>query len=205
MRRRPPPVPPKLDRTDRAVGSEATTIIIICEGKTEERLLKALRNHWRVPKVYVHVEGGHGDPRDVVRVASGRLRQEPAGRVEVWAVFDRDEHYHWQSAIDRARALGIELAISNPCIELWALLLHRDQTAYIDRHEAQRVLKTLHSGYDHARNPYLDVRLVLDTLDAAERRCAQLRELALADGDPHRNPSSSFGDLVSRIRVRAAA
>lgn len=151
MRRRPPPTVPKLRRTIGTIVPEPS-VLALCEGNTEARLLEQLRAHWRIPGLRVRVEGSLGDPRNVVRVARDRRHGDTGHHVEVWVVFDRDEHPHWSSAIDRARALGVGLAISNPCFELWALLLHREQTAHIHRHAAQRALKRLHRGYDHARS-----------------------------------------------------
>ncbi len=200
MSRRPPPTPPKLQRALATVTFARPPMIVVCEGKTEEQLLNALKGRWRITKLKVQVKGSQGDPRNVVRVAGDRVRADARHGVEVWAVFDRDEHAHWSGAIDQARALGIDLAISNPCFELWAILLHRDHTAHIHRHEAQRRLKRLHKGYDHARSPYLDVDVVLGALELAEQRCALLSRTAVANGDPHGNPSSTFSTLVSRIR-----
>lgn len=204
MRHRPPPTAPKIQRPGSTIYLEPPALVIICEGKTEAMLLDGLRKRWRISKRSVHIEGGHGDPSNVIHVTIDRM-QRGDRHIEACSVFDRDDHHHWTSAIDRARALGITLAVSNPCIELWGILLHRDQTAHIHRHDAQRRLKSLHPGYDHARNPYLDLGVVLSALGDAERRCSQLRELALANGDPHGNPSSSFSEVVSRIRARAKA
>ena len=39
---------------------------------------------------------------------------------QVWCVFDIDEHRLIPEAKQQAVANGIELAISNPCFELWA-------------------------------------------------------------------------------------
>ncbi len=176
-------------------------LVAVCEGKTEAALLEGLRKRWKIGRRSVHVEGEHGDPSNVVQVTLDKM-QRGDRHIEAWAVFDRDEHHHWSSAIDRARAVGIRLAISNPCFELWAILLHRDQTAHIHRHEAQRLLKKLHAGYDHARNPHLSLDVVLGALDVADRRCSELSRIASANDDPHRNPSTSFGELVRSLRAR---
>ena len=69
----------------------------------------------------------------------------------------------------------IHLAISNPCIELWFLLHFEDQTAYIERRQAQSLAKeqlgcgkrldddalgALEEGFEEAkkRARYLDVK-----------------------------------------------
>ena len=87
-------------------------LVAVCEGKTEAALLEGLRKRWKIGRRSMHVEGAHGDPSNVVQVTLDKL-QRGDRHIEAWAVFDRDEHHHWSSAIDRARAVGIRLAISN--------------------------------------------------------------------------------------------
>jgi hypothetical protein len=62
------------------------------------------------------------------RERDGNLRYD-----HVWCVFDVDEHPHIPDAKQQARDNGIELAISNPCFELWLLLHFQDQRSCIDR------------------------------------------------------------------------
>lgn len=52
---------------------------------------------------------------------------------EVWCVFDIDDHPKIADARQQARDNGIDLAISNPCFELWVLLHFQDQRAHISR------------------------------------------------------------------------
>ena len=53
-------------------------------------------------------------------------------------MFDIDLHPNVPTAIHNARQSGIEVAVSNPCIELWLVLHVEDQTAYINRRNVQR-------------------------------------------------------------------
>lgn len=195
-RRRPPP----LQRSTASVTTRPA-IAVFCEGGTERAVLEAMRVHWRIAELRTSIVGG--DPSHVVELARRTQRSYRPDELEVWVVFDRDEHPHWSSAIDRALQCRIRLAISNPCIELWGLLLHRDQTAHLSRDQAQRELKRLHKGYDHTRSPYLDPAIALQYLDDAERRARRLCERAHADGDPWRNPITTFSELVATLRERA--
>lgn len=206
MARRPPPGAPSLGRAA-ATRNLRPALLAVCEGATEERCLGNLRARWRVPSLRVQVVCARGDPSEVVRKArtlwedSGRKHHRP----EVWVAFDRDEHHHWAAALDQARALGFRLAVSNPCFELWGLLLHRDQTAPIDRDEAQRALAEVHPGYDHTRSPYLDLETTVAGMDEAHGRAENLRRRAEETGDPNGNPTTSFDRLVQRIREIAVA
>jgi hypothetical protein len=181
-------------------------LVIVCEGQTEEKLLKDLRGRWRIAAVTVKIVAEGAAPSSVVKKAI-ELRDEHRGRyrdtpVEVWVVFDRDEHPCWSRALDQARAHKFKLAVSNPCVELWGLLLHRNHSAYIERHVAQRLLSTLHAAYHHEKNPYFNADLVEENLDAAVRREAVLRRRAEDAGDILQNPMTMLSELIETLRRR---
>ena len=167
-------------------------LVVVCEGGTEERIVKALRSRWRIAAVRVEVLPNRGVPSTVVKIA----KKERRTSTEVWVCFDRDEHPCWSSAIDTARACELRLAVSNPCVELFGLLLHGDQRAHIDRHAAQSELKKLHPGYDHHRSPFFDV----DTVDERWRDALRRADECVRDAeDDLQNPSTSFPRLVERL------
>lgn len=194
MARRPPPGAPALGRSV-ATRDPARRVAIFCEGATEEHILDTLRRAWRLAAVSVEIVGQRGDPSAVVAEAARRRRDLKGATIVV--AFDRDEHDHWDSAVDRARQLGFVLAVSNPCVELWAILLHRDHTAPLDRHAAQRALRELDPTYDHARHPYVDETLVRDRHPEANRRAASLDGRAHDGGDPRGNPTTTFGLAIT--------
>lgn len=201
MALRPPPGAPALTRTT-ATENPAKPVAIFCEGATEESCLKGLRGRWRVPAVTVRVVGQVGVPKTVVESAKAYVSGlgPRAARPTVVVVFDRDDHPSWKAAMEMARALGYVRAVSNPCIELWGLLLHREQSANIHRHDAQRALAELHRGYHHERSPYFDIDLVLEGMEAAEGRALALDGRAEAAGDPFTNPTTSFSRAIATFR-----
>jgi RloB-like protein len=105
--------------------------LIVCEGTvTEPRYFKDVQ-HTERSVIDLRIEPG-GKPKTLVERATG-LKREANGKArklkddnqkyeEVWCVFDIDEHPLIREAKDQAKANRIELAISNPCFELWALL-----------------------------------------------------------------------------------
>ena len=121
-------------------------ILLFVEGKrTEEDYLV----HWhRVHRrqVNVHIDPFRGGPRQLIdRAAQAKRRSEREARRregraydEVWCMFDIDEHPSLHEVRTMAADNGINLAVSSPCLELWFLLHYADQTAHIDRHDAQR-------------------------------------------------------------------
>lgn len=95
--------------------------------------------------------------------------------------------------------MGLELAISNPCVELFGILLHEVREAWIHRDDAQRRLREVHPGYDHEGSAVLDVRLVQRGLDDARGRAARLNQLAVAAGDPLRNPTTGVPRAIDAL------
>jgi hypothetical protein len=66
----------------------------------------------------------------------------------VWCVVDTDS-FDIQAAQTAAERLGVDLAISEPCFELWLLLHFTGHTAHVDNGTAAcRLLKKHLPGYD---------------------------------------------------------
>lgn len=123
------------------------------------------------------------------------------GRVhdEIWCVFDIDEHPYVPQAVDKAYANGINLAVSNPCIELWFILHFEDQTAHLERGAAQNRSRDL-LGCDKTLTRDAHDLLVAGFAGAKER-AQHLDTKHHGDGSPPRsNPSSNMWQLVDRIR-----
>ena len=116
--RRPPQLQPRL------------RILVVCEGSvTEPEYFFAFRDWVRNPRVQITLPKTRGTPFTLVQLAL-RLKQEAARRAraesdenlhfdEVWCVYDVDDHPKLNDARQLAEANHIQLAISNPCFELW--------------------------------------------------------------------------------------
>jgi hypothetical protein len=195
-----------------AVRPNRRELLIFAEGEvTEEDYLKYWHRRFR-GHVNVEIHEFHGTPLALVqRAAEAKARNEKAERKgrgrahdEVWCVFDVDEHPRLERASELAAASDINLAISNPCIELWFLLHFADQTAYIDSRAAQREAKAyLKCGKD------LDDR-ALDSLAEnfalARERAQRLDEKHRDDGTPTPgNPSSGAWRVVDSITSARAS
>ena len=130
-------------------------ILIVCEGtETEPSYFMALRNREK-SLIDLEIEPG-GVPKTLVekaaalkRSANKAAKRDPNLRYDhVWCVFDIDEHPNVGEAVQQARDNGIELAISNPCFELWILLHFEDQTAHIERRALHRACVRHLPGYE---------------------------------------------------------
>ena len=158
-------------------------------------------------RVNVRLDPEPGVPLDLVKRAvkakekSDREAKRRQGRAydQTWRVFDRDDHPHFAEACDLARSNGIQLALSNPCIELWLVLHFEDQTAHVDRHTIQRRATALTKCEKVLSGTALNN--LADAHDEATRRVKDLDKKHQGDGSPpFSNPSSGVWRLVHQIR-----
>lgn len=104
------------------------TILIVCEGQTEELYFKS----FEVLGVRVDAVNLGGQSK-LKLVEQTELIQNEERRDEVWCVFDMDvkrgaaEFSDFDNAIERAKILGYKVAYSNDAFELW-FYLHFEYT-----------------------------------------------------------------------------
>ena len=162
-------------RRRRSFRKPLARFLIVCEGKvTEPVYFDDIR---RMERGIIELEIVPGSvPKDVVERAvdmkkqserDAKRRQDENLRYDsVWCVFDIDEHPFVPEAKQQAHANAINLAVSNPCFELWFLLHFQDQTAHIDRHKVQHMCRQHMPGYQ--KEPPCDV-LRPHQVEATER------------------------------------
>jgi hypothetical protein len=189
-----------------AARPQRRELLLFVEGEvTEEVYLKDWHRRFR-GSVNVEIHEFHGTPMALVERAvaakAAEAKQATRGRGrahdEVWCVFDIDEHPLVPEARELAAAEGIRLAISNPCIELWFLLHFDDQSAYIERHDAQRAA---------AEHLHCDKKLTREALDALAKNFEEAKKRAVGLEEKHRldatpapgNPSSGAWRVVDAI------
>lgn len=183
------------------------TILVLCEGTvTEREYLDGFKTWCRNPRVRVEYGPSGATPRTLVREAKARKRaaEDEASRErddnlaydEVWCVFDVDEHPEIGDARQMARDNGIELAVSNPCFELWLLLHLRGSPGAQHRDHVRRMLEKLLPGYDK----HVDFTALAAGYSEASGTARKLDEHAIADGEDGRNPTSGVYRLTESIR-----
>lgn len=182
-------------------------MLVVCEGSvTERQYINAFRLAHGASTVRIRVEAPGGDPRALVQRAI-ELRDQAAERAvrerdeniafdEVWCVFDVDQHARLQEARGIAEEAGIQLAVSNPCFELWLILHFSDHGAHLSPRRATELLKRHLAGYEkHIRFEGLS-----PGYEDAVRRAEALDQRHAAAGTDGGNPSTGVYRLTERVR-----
>lgn len=186
--------------------------LIACEGDSEENYIEAIRRDLRLSKDRVIVLNEKGtDPLSIVRTAIEAKEDLQRDNLwlpqdTVWVALDGDEHRdndrdNWHQALDLAQAKSVQLALSNPSLELWYLLHYQNQEAYIHRDKAAEELEGHLPSYKKPMGLY---PVPPDMIAAAIQRAARLAHRNEENGLPfHNNPCSGMGRLVeSLLRLR---
>lgn len=174
-------------------------IAVFTEGEaTEPDYLRALRRRLG-DDTELRVDARHGrDPLDLVRIA---IDCRDFGDVDdCWCLFDVEfpvQHERLKDARSLARDKGINLAISNPCFELWLILHFETHEAHLDNTSAQRRCRELgcHQG------KHIDGELYMPALAAAVQRAEALDRRHHRNGTdfPDDNPSSGMHRFIRSL------
>lgn len=104
------------------------TILIVCEGQTEEYYF----SKFPVISLSVKCVNLQGQSKmSLVKATQDILEEEGFAFDEVWCVFDMDVNTNrdftlFDKSIAKAKSLGYNVAYSNDCFELWLLLHYKD-------------------------------------------------------------------------------
>lgn len=174
------------------IRDQRWTVLVLTNGeRTEFDYFNGIRDAGMAgPGKVMIVKFRNGSPSDTVRSAAG-LR-DYSEYDEAWAVCDVDE-FDVQSAIETATARGINLALSQPCFEVW-LILHKTASCpgFDNAAQVSRVLRKHVQGWDKGRLSFADfARGILLAVERAQR----LGE------PPEANPSTAVWRLIASLGV----
>lgn len=180
--------------------------LLYCEGeKTEPSYFDGLVRFLRSSLIQIVIGDKQADPKGLVelamahreraRKAASRQRDDSLLFNEVWCVFDVDQHTRLPGAIQKAAAASIDLAISNPCFELWILIHFREQWAFITGADAQAAVRRFIRGYGKT----VDYSRLEGKGDVAISRAQKMALRAEEAGDKIGNPSTGVWRLVSTL------
>ncbi|MGA9669933.1 MAG: RloB family protein [Terracidiphilus sp.] len=133
---------------------QSPRFLIVSEGElTEQQYLAAIRRSLRARSNDIHfIPPGPTSPVEIVKKALYLRREANAERDPydfVWCIFDVESKVDQRArprlsdAIAMAQQLKIEVALSNPCFELWILLHEFQQEAWIGSDKVQGLCASL--------------------------------------------------------------
>ena len=190
-----------------ATRQPAARVIVATEGMlTEPEYLRKFNRIYGNSSVRLVLIPVGQDPRAVVERAmdeARKLRNDPlAGQDSIWAMFDRDIHTRYEEARDLADGNGINVALSNPCFELWGVFHYQDQDAPLDRHVCQRMLRKLClRGGSGTAKVFDDNTAIEGQYQDAVERASRSIERREKEGMPLGNPCTTVHRLTELIRL----
>jgi hypothetical protein len=179
--------------------------LLFCEGEvTEPAYFIGWRRFLRNRLINIEISPEGGDPLRLVQQAisakenaqraARRERDQNLQYDEIWCVVDVDDHARLDEARRSAQQHQINLAVSEPCFELWGLLHFQDQTAFIECSAVQDALRTHLPNYEKR----LDFDTIQPAYNEARRRAIALDERRNRIGSGT-NPSTNMWQLVDNL------
>lgn len=126
-------------------------IRILCEGKkSEPTYFRGMIKEYRIKGAQAVKPKDHS-PLGIIKAAKEEIKKAkrakiPAEDIEVWAVFDKDQHANLENAIEMARNIGVNVAFSNVCFEFWILLHHEKGTKPFSN--CDEIISHIRKNYD---------------------------------------------------------
>jgi len=184
--------------------------LIVSEGElTEQQYLGAIRRSLRARSNEIHfIPPGPTSPVEIVQRALYLRRQANAEKDPydfVWCIFDVESKVDQKArprlsdAIAMAHDLDINIALSNPCFELWILLHEVQQEAWIGSDKVQSLCSS--RGLVVRKEIQAPNRLI-EKFEIARRHAERLEEKhdrETRTRAEERNPSSLVYRLVDAI------
>lgn len=182
--------------------------LIACEGESEKLYFEGLRDAMRNPIISVKIinELHKSDPLQVVLKAKevSKIKNKKSEIFEyVWIVIDGDKEDRFAIACEYATKLGIFVAFSNPCFELWLLLHYKNHNGYISANQVMKLLKNENTIYDKTNERFFKtLTMDIKKVQIAITNSKQLQMIHAKNQNPMTsNPSTTVHELVEKIIV----
>jgi len=136
----------KARNTSKKRVEQKAVLIALEDTKSSKSYFQALLNHKKLTGQVVFAKHIGTDSASVIEAIVLHERENPNQKYEKkWAVIDKDDYLKNQinGAIQRAKELGICIAISNEAYELWVLLHFRLITRFTSRKELNSELNKI--------------------------------------------------------------
>lgn len=194
-----------LKRKTETKAVRATFRIYVEGATTEPEYISALS---RLPElaertaVQILIEETGAVPSTLVDSACEDKRRNDLDIDQYWCVFDvesPDPHPNLKGAMIKARDNGVATAVSNPCFELWLVLHHETQTAFLETDQAI----SMRNAMDQSEGKHLIAADYMNRRTEAVRRARSLEKRHRHNGTafPDDNPSSTVCKLLEALKV----
>lgn len=174
-------------------------ITIFCEGELTEP--DYLRRFASAHGMKLNIAKDKGKPGDLVREAIAAKRasrsEDFSGPHAIWAIFDCDDHPRVSETRRLAKDNGVQVAYSEPCFEVWALLHFVDGMGPMNSARAIDRLCEYIPSYKRVKR--LDVDALRPGYEAAVRSAYRLRQARHQDGTT--KPYTDVDILLELIRA----
>lgn len=161
------------------------TYFVFCEGETEEEYVKYLRSVFRIPIEINSKKTGNSISK---RFINGYLKTKTRHKKdEVFLMFDLDV----DGTLEKLNELDGILLASNPCLELWFIIHHKEQRANLTSANCIRALKEIWPNYEKGKLSETEKKELLELLEVAKERAEQLT--------CHENPSTSVNVFINYL------
>jgi hypothetical protein len=171
-------------------------LLVVCGAEVTERdYLQGLRTAARNPAVSIKIIERPKAPSQVVAHTAKLLEAADGDYDGAWCVLDVDQFTDVGRAVTDAARNDIDLALSNPCFELWLLLHFTDHRSHTPAytHLLPHLDKHVPGSYSKTD---LDFRHYKGTWREAARRA---EGLAPEGSEPTTNPSTGMWRLALAI------
>lgn len=202
----------KKKKTKNSPGRQDNKVVlIVCEGEvTEVTYFRSLRNEF-AKQVNIEVIKGNGnDPKSILATAKRAYESSPTTYEQIFCVFDKDSHPHYQQVIKEIEQLcrnnmPIRAIHSAPCFEYWFLLHFEYTSSQFQRTEKKSAgdncvkrLKKHIKSYDKTRLTMKEIFPQLyKKLDTAIKNAKRLQK----DGKEHgfNDPYTNVNELIEYL------
>jgi len=186
-------------------------VLIVCEGeKTEPNYFKSLKKELKLTAVEVEIEGKMcgSAPISVVDYALSLKKDAKRSPIKteydvIWCVIDVEAptpHQSLDRAMDKSKANGLKIALSNPCFEYWYLLHFKKTSALMDSNE--KVVKALRRYYHaYKKNDIKFFDVIYSKVDFAITNAKLvIKEKHYGKDLRNCNPSTDVHKIVEHLR-----
>jgi RloB-like protein len=197
-------------RRRRALVDQRARFLLFCEGRNSEPLYFHTLAR-TLKRTVIDLKKAAGSPDTIAakaieeaRVQGLLSKRRAAGAVsdQVWAIFDRDQHEHFEEAVRKCEQNGIRVARSNPCFEIWLILHLEDFDRPDDRDHVFEHFCKLKPDYKDGKGRKCDFTQLIQSAQAAEERAVRQLAAREAEGSPFGPPSTTAYELTRVLRTR---